>query len=119
MRNKPSEFVEKHRKFHPIMGDSSPGDDYGYFEIPHKSNKLFVIACSGVDSGWDHVSVSLDNRCPNWPEMCLIKDLFWEPSECVLQFHPPESDYVNTHPYCLHLWKPISAEIELPPKGFI
>ena len=26
--------------------------------------------------GWEHVSVSLQNRCPTWDEMCRIKDIF-------------------------------------------
>lgn len=119
MRKNPSEYVEVYRKKHPIMGDSVRGDDYGYFEIPYKANTLFVIACSGIDSGWDHVSVSLKNRCPNWPEMVYVKDLFWEPEECTFQFHPPEKDYINTHPYCLHIWKPTTGIIPLPPKGYI
>lgn len=64
---------------------------------------------------WEHVSVSLENRCPNWPEMCFVKDLFWEDDEVVMQLHPAKSDYVNNHPYCLHLWRPLRAEIPLPP----
>lgn len=34
--------------------------------------------------------------------------------ETVVQFHPPESEYVNNHLYCLHLWKPPYPVI-LPP----
>lgn len=26
------------------------------------------------------------------------------------------SDYVNIHPYCLHIWKPINQEIPTPPR---
>lgn len=32
------------------------------------------------------------------------------------QFHPPESEYVNNHPSCLHLWRKIGSEFETPPK---
>lgn len=76
-----------------------------------------VVASDG--GGWDHVSVSLPNRCPNWEEMCFVKDLFWDDEETVLQFHPKKSEYVNRCATCLHLWKPHSVEIELPPKVFI
>jgi hypothetical protein len=38
--------------------------------------------------------------------MCQIKDLFFEPEDCVVQFHPAKSQYRNFHPGCLHLWKP-------------
>ena len=59
--------------------------------------------------------MSLRNRCPNWLEMCFAKGLFWEDEEAVMQLHPPKSDYVNCHPYCLHLWKPLETAIPLPP----
>jgi hypothetical protein len=85
----------------------------GIFYVPYKSFELQVIASDG--EGWEHVSVSLRNRCPNWEEMCHIKDLFWDDEETVVQFHPPKSEYVNEHPNCLHLWKPVGKIIETPP----
>lgn len=72
-----------------------------------------VIASDGL--GWEHVSVSREDRCPSWDEMCQVKALFWEPEDCVLQYHPPEADYVNTHPFCLHLWRPIEVAVPRPP----
>ena len=65
--------------------------------------------------GWEHVSVSCKNRCPNWPEMSFVKSLFWEPEETVIQFHPPESTYISNHPYCLHLWRNSLTGHALPP----
>lgn len=64
--------------------------------------------------GWEHVSVSLYNRLPTWDEMCLVKSLFWDEEETVIQFHPKKSQYVNQHPFCLHLWKKIGVDAELP-----
>ena len=64
---------------------------------------------------WNHVSASLQTRCPTWEEMCRIKKLFFFPEETVMQLHPPESQYVNCHPYCLHLWEPVKLTIPLPP----
>lgn len=89
------------------------GDDGGAFLIPFRGRDLKVIASTGMD--WDHVSVSLSNRCPNWEEMCFVKSLFFDDEECVMQLHPPKSSYVNCHPYCLHLWKPQKANILMPP----
>lgn len=108
--------VEKYRELSGIWG-SSLGDDFGRFLIPGPCGRdLLVIASAGDETvPWEHVSVSLPNRCPNWPEMCHIKDLFWAEEEPVMQLHPPKSDYVNFHPNCLHLWKPLNAEIPLPP----
>lgn len=31
------------------------------------------------------------------------------------QYHPPKSAYVNNHPNCLHLWRPIGIEMPRPP----
>ncbi|WP_433995797.1 DUF7694 domain-containing protein [Bradyrhizobium diazoefficiens] len=51
--------------------------------------------------------------------MCFVKDLFWDEEECVMQLHPPYSQYVNNSRYCLHLWKPIRENIPRPPASFI
>lgn len=32
-----------------------------------------------------------------------------------MQLHPKKEDYVNNMQYCLHIWKPIDAEIPTPP----
>lgn len=56
--------------------------------------------------------------------MCHVKDLFWLPEECVVQFHPPRSVYRNLHPFCLHLWRHETYQFPLPegdlvaPAGF-
>ncbi len=69
--------------------------------------------------GWEHVSVSYPNRCPTWEEMCRVKNIFWNENECVIEYHPPKSDYVNNHPYCLHLWRKVGENFELPPREFV
>lgn len=69
--------------------------------------------------GWDHVSVSLPNRCPRWCEMQFVKDLFFKPEEVVIQYHVGKDDHINFHPYCLHLWRPQETPIQLPPKGMV
>ena len=74
---------------------------------------LLVIASAG--EGWDHVSVSRRNRCPNWPEMDYVKRLFFLPSETAMQLHVPVADHINIHPTCLHLWRPHDADIPRPP----
>ena len=71
--------------------------------------------CHLSGASWEHVSVSLPDRCPTWGEMCWVKELFWGEDELVMQFHPPKKVAVNRHEYCLHLWKPVGVEIPLPP----
>lgn len=91
------------------------GAGEGAFLIPcHRTGvSLRVIASSGM--GWDHVSVSLPNRCPNWLEMEHIKRHFFEPDEVAMQLHVKPADHINAHPYTLHLWRPQNAAIPLPP----
>lgn len=87
--------------------------------VPLKTGARACIIFS--DGGnWDHVSVTVDaERCPTWEEMCEVKDLFFWPAECVVQYHPPKSEYRNYHPYCLHLWRPQKKEIPRPPAIFV
>ena len=98
---------------------SDAGSDYGAFLIVGPCGRdLRVIASPGdADENipWEHVSVSLPNRPPNWEEMCFIKSLFWDEEETVMQLHPPRSRWINNHPNCLHMWRPTSQEIPLPP----
>jgi len=96
-----------------ILDESDEGFAASFIR-PYKPGQVLVIVSWGL--GWEHVSVSMKNRCPTWEEMCAIKDLFWKDSECVVQYHPPKSEYVNNHPFCLHLWKKISGDFETPPK---
>ena len=101
------------------MYRSPAGADYGAFSVPGPCGaELRVIASSGnpqTGIDWEHVSVSLRNRTPNWREMCFIKDLFWDEEESVMQLHPPKSRWVNNHQFCLHMWRPTACEIPLPP----
>lgn len=96
----------------PLASDESFGNN-GAFFIPFESYILEVIASDGA--GWEHVSVILKNRCPNWKEMCFIKSLFWDETDCVVQYHPPKAEYVNNHETCLHLWRSTTDIFPLPP----
>lgn len=85
------------------------------FALPGEARFIFCMASDG--EGWQHVSVSFgrdSKKCPSWEIMCRIKDLFWEPEDWVMQFHPAQSQYVNNHPGCLHLWRPIGIEFPVP-----
>lgn len=90
----------------------------GKITFPFSNSKTAIVIFSW-DGGWDHVSVSYPNRCLTWEEMCQVKKTFFNADECVVQYHPAEADYVNIHPYCLHLWKPQSAEFLTPPKWMV
>jgi hypothetical protein len=103
------------------FGSPHGSGPFGAFFVQGPQGQELKIIASGahpISEGWEHVSISCPNRCPNWIEMCFVKDLFWQAEECVIQFHPPKSEYINCHPYCLHLWKP-PFELPLPPSILI
>lgn len=97
----------------PMASDASAGNNGAFFIPRNKSTvPLKVIASDGLQ--WEHVSVSLPDRSPTWEEMCTIKNLFWDPEDVVIQYHPAHSDYINNHPYCLHLWRPVNQSLPVP-----
>ncbi len=100
--------------------DASYGNN-GAFDLFLKSGRRVYAICSDGE-GWEHVSVTLQGwtKCPSWDEMCELKDLFWGPEDTVMQLHPPRSRYVNVHPFCLHLWRPVGgAGIPQPPSYLV
>lgn len=101
-------------KDHAILGSDSSAGNNGFFVFTDfKSNK--EVRCMASDGeGWEHVSVSMQSRIPSWEIMCRVKELFWDKEDCVIQYHPPESQYVNNHPNCLHLWRKIGYEFPVP-----
>jgi hypothetical protein len=119
MFNVPEVYRATFSPGHPMASTPKDGNN-GVFIFPYKSRQVYCVASDGA--GWEHVSVTVRAgqrskavlRMPKWEEMCLVKDLFWEEEDTVLQYHPPKSAYVNCHPTCLHLWRPIGVEVPVP-----
>ena len=100
----------------------------GAFYIPaSKRNRALIIIASdwGADGDqWEHVSVRASSSkggdaIPNWGEMCLVKDMFWDPEDACVQYHPRASEYVTAHPYVLHIWRPRDAVLPEPPHWMV
>lgn len=92
----------------------------GVFRLKPKRFNCEFFVLSSQSLGWDHVSISKIQKgrkikCPIWEEMCYIKDLFFDPEERVVQYHPKRSEYVNAHPGVLHLWRFQEIEFPAPP----
>lgn len=120
MIERPTEWLEKYRVVAGRYASGPAAGNNGMFQIPSPYGKLTIIASNG--GGWEHVSVSYTRKkdeIPSWEVMCFCKRLFWSDDECVVQYHPPESEYVNNHPSVLHLWKPVGIAIPMPPKSFV
>lgn len=106
---------------HPLH--SKPGEPGGSFLIPWKDKRTGLYCVAGSGGGWDHLSVSLVKlkggpipKTPTWEMMCRAKGYFWEPEQEAYQFHPRKSEYVNMHPYVLHIWRKQEFEIPRPEK---
>jgi hypothetical protein len=105
------------------VSDAPRGNsECGMFEFKLPDAHILCIAVA--DLGWDQVSVSLQHRTPTWAEMEYIKRLFFHPTECAMQLHPPIADYFDgkTHngcETCLHLWRPHAFDIPRPPKFMV
>ena len=126
MRATFSEIVEKSRERLDQRFTTKPGDKFGLFRIVSPTTGATLRCIVGGEESWqaegmegealDHVSVSKIDKCPTWEEMCYVKSLFFDDEECVVQYHPAKSDYVNLHERVLHLWKPSKTPIPMPPK---
>lgn len=106
----------------PYRSDASYGNN-GAFSVRIKSSKRSLIVQASDGAGWEHVSVSINGtlQCPTWDMMCEVKDLFWDSSDLVVQFHPPKENHVSYHPGCLHLWRKFDSNeyIEIPQEALI
>ena len=94
------------------------GDQFGFFLFRAGNRLLKVMVDNGDESGWEHASISIhpnSDKLPTWTEMCEVKRMFWEDSECVVQYHPPQENYVNFHNGVLHLWRSKTQEFPMPP----
>jgi hypothetical protein len=87
------------------------------FKSPVDDKVLRVIASRG--DGWEHVSVSKINKTPTWREMEFIKHKFFEADEVCMQLHVAEAEHISFHDYCLHLWRPTTIAIPLPPAWMV
>jgi hypothetical protein len=102
-------------RFRAYEGD----DTCGAFVVKSPIDKADLVVMASSDFGWEHVSVSRRNRCPNWAEMSYVKGLFFKNDETVMQLHVPSSDHINDHPNCLHLWRCLDREIPRPPAWMV
>lgn len=104
MKKAPNAEAERYRVAGPV------GTNYGSFRVPNRcgAGHLNVLISEGL--GWDHVSVSTPTRVPNWQEMNNVAELFFKDDECLMQLRVPKSEHVNVHNYCLHWFRPQTAE---------
>lgn len=109
--------LDEFRINHPTLGR---GDGTcGFFIVKSKTDGGELACMASCGEGWDHLSVSRKNRCPNWNEMEQVKRLFFRDDEIAMQLHVSVSDHISVHPFCLHIWKPQEVSIPLPPAWMV
>ena len=98
------------------FGDGGNGIFMVSSSVDHRP--LRIIASN--QGGWDHVSVSREDRIPLWTEMEQVKRLFFKDDETAMQLHVPPSEHINVHPNCLHLWRAnLGPPLVLPPSFMV
>ena len=117
---KTREQILANLKEHTIVDGFGEDDNGGSARLKLSNNGgLLLTVVASWGEGWDHVSVSKPKRAPTWDEMCFVKDVFFNPNECVIQYHPANSLYVNIHPNCLHLWRSQHQAVLMPPRYMV
>jgi hypothetical protein len=58
---------------------------------------------------WIHMSIACPWRMPTWMELVAAKEMVIGRDAYAVQVIPPRNEYVNQHPYCLHLFSCIDG----------
>jgi hypothetical protein len=96
-------------------GQMASDETYGWngaFIVPLEGEMWHVILSDKM--GWKHLSISnaQSRKLPSWTVMGRVKDAFFADDEWCCQFFPAKEEYVNDHPWCLHLW--VSLDEPMP-----
>ncbi|MCM1532750.1 MAG: hypothetical protein NC114_10840 [Ruminococcus flavefaciens] len=86
------------------------GERFGCLQFVNIRNNMVILFSTDQDENgqlYHHVSCSFRNRIPNWNELHGVKNLFIGKDRTAFIFFPPESEYLNLHPNCLHLWSSV------------
>lgn len=76
-----------------------------------------IILTTVQESGgaeWYHVSYSRPDRVPSHEDTCAVRAAMFRPDALVIAVYPPVDEYINQHPYCLHLWERLGPERLVP-----
>lgn len=74
------------------------------FSHPNGLAAILSIAVYGDGKRWVHLSLSRHNRIPDWLDLNMVRDEMLGKDRKALMVLAPESEHVNIHQYCHHLW---------------
>ncbi len=75
---------------------------------------LATVQPDTAGTPWYHVSYSLADKTPTHEQTCLVRAAMFKPTAVVVAVFPPVDEYVNLHPFCLHLWQRLTPERLIP-----
>jgi hypothetical protein len=85
--------------------------DGGAFRCSDGLGVILSLAVELDEKLWLHVSMSRARQLPSWEDIRRVKLLFIGRERTAYQVLPPESRYVNIHPFCLHLWTCLDGDV--------
>jgi hypothetical protein len=59
---------------------------------------------------WLHTSCAYGNTLPSWEDLGMVKRIFVGPNMQSIMVFPPAREYVNIHPYVLHLYTRLDGD---------
>lgn len=76
----------------------------------NRNLKLYI----SIDNGLLHMSISHPKRYPTWDEILRTRYKFFPETVELVMYLPKQSDYVNVHPNCFHLFQvpPIGDQLD-------
>jgi hydroxyacyl-ACP dehydratase HTD2-like protein with hotdog domain len=88
-----------------------PFQDQHVFESGHGLKVIFTADnLEGDGKTWLHVSMSRRSRIPTYDDMKEVKEIFVGRDRQAVQIFPKESEHINIHPYCLHLFCAVEGD---------
>ena len=101
------------------MGSDDTAGWNGAFIVPLEGHMWQVLISDGM--GFRHLSATNAQKSmlPSWNVMCRLRDYFFADDAWVMQLHPPKDEYINDHPYVLHLWESLNDPIPIPPNFMV
>lgn len=97
-----------------VPGFSIIKEKFDGFMYKSKSRGLTVIQSESIEIDghkWLHTSYSRKSRTPTYEDTKFIKDNFIGKDKKAIMIFPAESEHINIHPYCLHLWVCLNGDV--------
>lgn len=76
----------------------------GYWTVRDRGLSIIATTELHVLQRWLHVSFALPLSTPTYAMTSFVRRHWFPPSIQSIMVFPPDPDYVNLHPHCLHLY---------------